>query len=607
MPNSEFLRTCESGKRDRPNVRTLNTFLRGCLWTASAINLDGSVSGGVISSEKAWVLFRNQEEEMKDGESNGTFDASSYEYATTLLCQALRTEEAVDRIKEFKATFGLDTSDGSGDQSVMESLSICFLNLARAFSLLGRKDDCVHSCQNAVKSVKMSRDLLKGSGIGNSAGGSNEGQNGGKRGWRQPNGDNVDSGSRRSESNVLFRNHRLDGVESDAKVILSFCENGKTLISPRHLARRFLTRVLVLSGGGTTDLSAVHRTVGDKSESEESTNLKERVKSLQHHLVNSSFHSFGLQYALKRMEISIPSDAQVLKRRDCNRILGEVGLQGGVVGADGFIDFARIFSTGLGDEKTRKKGSRKHRYLDIELGAGFGEWVVNQAAGNPSRDHVAVELRADRVGQIFSRTAVFAGSMPLENLCIVGAESGDFLTKCVRKGSVSTIFVNHPEPPTQTFGAGTENLQSIMDGGDEPAHMLNSRMLEAAAHCLFKSKHGRIIIATDNRWYGRLICATFVKVLRQNKGLLCSIDLTGTMEVAESFPSAGDPVINLFEGQPSPEIGHFKTNSTSKQDATGVSYFDRLWRSGAGTHAENKTRFIIAVARVNQSSQNSIS
>jgi hypothetical protein len=281
-------------------------------------------------------------------------------------------------------------------------------------------------------------------------------------------------------------------------------------------------------------------------------------------------------------------------------------LQGGVVQKDGAIDFKKVFASGTSEGKTRKNRSKKTRALEIELGAGFGDWIVKKAIENPVTAFISVELRADRVGQTFARTAALAGCTPVDNLCIVGAESECFLSDHVPHESVSTIYVNHPEPPTQTFGAEAANLEAIMNGDSEPAHMLGSRTIVAAGRCLSRSRKSRLVIVTDNRWYGRLICATLVKVTRQHKGLLYPVDLmelNSGFKVAEHFPAcdvSGNADVNervsLFEGQPNESIGHPKKNDL-KKDPEGASYFDRLWRSGAGTHADRRTRFVIVMAR----------
>jgi hypothetical protein len=112
---------------DHPNVRTFNTLLRGCLWTATSIGLDHANSndenkssitnvatnavGGVVTSEMAWQRYcpevpSNSVDSGNNSRGNinsisSLADTSSYEYAVTLLCQALRVEEAVVRIHNF--------------------------------------------------------------------------------------------------------------------------------------------------------------------------------------------------------------------------------------------------------------------------------------------------------------------------------------------------------------------------------------------------------------------------------------------------------------------------------------------------------------------------
>jgi hypothetical protein len=156
-----FEHMCTS--RDRPNIRTLNTLLRGCLWTAATVGADGSVSGGVVTSENVWRFYRSQDEEKNNSAFSSTLDSSSYESSISLLCKALRTEEAKSRINELK-TFGADKGGSDTEQSVLESLSVSYLGLARAYALLGRKTDALSACRRTIDAAKASRALLEGGG-----------------------------------------------------------------------------------------------------------------------------------------------------------------------------------------------------------------------------------------------------------------------------------------------------------------------------------------------------------------------------------------------------------------------------------------------------------
>jgi pentatricopeptide repeat protein len=560
----------EKGRASRPNVRTLNTLLRGCLWSASNVDKEGVVTGGVVTAEKAWGLCRDIQE--NDSQSI-LFDVSSYEYSISLLCQALRTNDAQTRIEEMKSFF--QVSDGSKEipQSVSEVLALSFLSLARAFAILGGPDDAKTACEKFHIYARSTRESLKAGNLVPSK----VGRHAVKQG--------KDSGGRRDESNSLYRNHRINEAEKEARVILDLCNSKGLIQDPRQLARRLVTRLLVLSGGGSTD-----------AEGEDRVDKEGASRSAQMQFLNTLYYSYGLKAILDKMDPPTKDGMKFLKRKDCNRILGSIGLQGGIVLDDGSVDVGRIFRVGIGEGKGKKKQGR----LEIELGSGFGDWIVQKAREQPATNFISVELRADRVGQTFARTAILAGTTPVNNLCIVGAESSSFLSQQVKQESVSSIFVNHPEPPTQTYGADSFNLKSIMNGGTEPAHMLTSQMLQAAARCLSRKEGSRLIIVTDNKWYGRLICATLAKVMLQEESLLFPVKLEDNFTAVESFHSdpeqAGlDSAITLYEGQPNDKIGHVKP--VDQEGGEGATYFDRLWRSGAGSHAEKSSRFIIVASR----------
>ena len=75
-------------KRDHPNVRTLNTFLRGCLWqattTVQAENDNYVCCGGVVASEAVWQLCQRKNK-GKIEKNKLHMDGSSYEYSIQIL------------------------------------------------------------------------------------------------------------------------------------------------------------------------------------------------------------------------------------------------------------------------------------------------------------------------------------------------------------------------------------------------------------------------------------------------------------------------------------------------------------------------------------------
>jgi DNA-binding NtrC family response regulator len=116
------------------------------------------VSGGVVTAEKAWDLCKMIQE--NDTESV-MFDVSSYEYSISLLCQALRTEDAETRIVEMKSLFGVKDASNAMSQSVTESLSLSYLALARAHSILSQRDKTLSVCQHSLDFAKASHASLK--------------------------------------------------------------------------------------------------------------------------------------------------------------------------------------------------------------------------------------------------------------------------------------------------------------------------------------------------------------------------------------------------------------------------------------------------------------
>ena len=558
-------------RRDQPNVRTLNTLLRGCLWTAASLSYlaaDGSsksdparvVAGGVATSEEAWELSRNVPAIV--------FDASSFEYSIALLCQALRCDEAKQRLNEMKQALNTST-----DGSTLESIAASSLHLARAYALLGKNDEAHKNAKACIRAINDS--TATGSNAADI--GTSSSVVGGKRSWKQSAGGGAGGeGSRRSTSNFLFRSHRSTEMKNEAEAICAICTNTDTSIDATSLLPKLIaSRLLYFSGGGTTDLTA---TKGHKAIGLEDVNATEQ-------LMLSGWLSFGLASAVGRRSSAATLDSSsssVLAKAD-RKALRAAGINPteSVLSEDGTIDFRKIFKDGISD-------ASKNRLINIELGAGSGDWIRMQAIAKPEEDYVSVELRSDRVAQTFakfmlSRAGVDGGM--IDNVCSVGAECGSFLRDRVPNQSVSTIYVNHPEPPTQSYGSSERDIMTVL-AGSEPAHMLNSETLKSAAECLLPNGEGRLVIITDNKWYGMLLCKTFERLLLGNHKLLTQINL----EPRDGFHCAESGMVRLFEGSPNSAIGH-----VTPADGSGSSYFDRLWRTGAGAHAERRKRYAIVM------------
>eukprot|EP01114_Cavostelium_apophysatum_P011718 TRINITY_DN2612_c0_g1_i2.p1 TRINITY_DN2612_c0_g1~~TRINITY_DN2612_c0_g1_i2.p1 ORF type:complete len:553 (+),score=167.33 TRINITY_DN2612_c0_g1_i2:43-1701(+) len=78
----------------------------------------------------------------------------------------------------------------------------------------------------------------------------------------------------------------------------------------------------------------------------------------------------------------------------------------------------------------------------MEICSGNGDWVISKAEEDENVNWVAVELRFDRVYQIWTKM-IFKG---LTNLLIVGGAAGTVFNNAVDDKSIKEIFVNYPEP-----------------------------------------------------------------------------------------------------------------------------------------------------------------
>jgi pentatricopeptide repeat protein len=151
-----------------PNVRTVNTFLRGCL-------LAGSV----------------QESETMLAHCQRTFaltpDASTWEYVVTLLCQGLRVDKAAPLVGRLRGDASL--SLGGGVRGMLVSL-------ARACALLGEDKTCLRALRGATELLEKEeaedvrdelRDELEDEDEDEEQGRGEREVTGGKRAWKTRN------------------------------------------------------------------------------------------------------------------------------------------------------------------------------------------------------------------------------------------------------------------------------------------------------------------------------------------------------------------------------------------------------------------------------------
>lgn len=106
----------------------------------------------------------------------------------------------------------------------------------------------------------------------------------------------------------------------------------------------------------------------------------------------------------------------------------------------------------------------------MEIGSGFGEWVVTQALADPSTNWLAVEKRGNRVLSILRRL----NAAGLTNVRVVSSNVNGYLARFVPDRAISEVFVNYPDPwpkkkhtKRRLFKEEFLNLlaQKLQDGG----------------------------------------------------------------------------------------------------------------------------------------------
>jgi hypothetical protein len=90
---------------------------------------------------------------------------SSFEYSVTLLCNALRTNDAERRIQEMKDYFRVPESGATveegDDQSMTEALAVVYLALGRAYAILNEAKESIEACNKSIGCARTSKRALK--------------------------------------------------------------------------------------------------------------------------------------------------------------------------------------------------------------------------------------------------------------------------------------------------------------------------------------------------------------------------------------------------------------------------------------------------------------
>lgn len=570
-----------------PNIRTMNTFFRGCV-QVGAIDEADQMMGRM---QREWQISP---------------DVSSWEYLVVLLCQGLRLEKLLPIMGRLK-----------GDTKIpRESMSAMQAKLACAASLLGD----LKTSRKALVAAKeefgkigqiipqnFSEKHLIDSGSGEDDDYEVQGSyknfiersaSGGKRAWK------AESDATRDDSLVHFLEHKRTELQQDifnTEAFVTKLAGGGSGKIP--VALPYFRHLISFPPQPTGEFSAP---VGDTEKTfappskintalENSSILRQKLIDC---LLSASRIKFGLDACLLRQTPSQPPPSSNIpgstaaesgkKTKSKKRKFSDTGagnpfpqtLPGkkndallapppppppqtnlrdsiqqfreyleSCFDASNHIDFSRVFSTRNGDAT-----SPAHSPLKLEICSGAGEWAVAQARADLESNWVTLELRHDRVNQTFSRMVCAEAT----NVCVMGGDAMQVIPSYIAANTFNNVFINHPEPPQQTARRETT----------EGKHLLTPDFFAQVARILVTG--GMLVVTTDNLWYAKFLLRQFatdptLPGMRPLVSAKLEQSTPGKWTVFET-----DMGVTLYEGRPGRECGVFAEEASS--------YFDRLWK-----------------------------
>eukprot|EP00931_Biecheleriopsis_adriatica_P108912 TRINITY_DN8317_c0_g2_i1.p1 TRINITY_DN8317_c0_g2~~TRINITY_DN8317_c0_g2_i1.p1 ORF type:complete len:803 (+),score=228.60 TRINITY_DN8317_c0_g2_i1:70-2478(+) len=519
----------------RPNVRTANTFLRGCLILGAVADAEALLK----RMETRWAA----EDEWRDAHG-GAPDASSYEAVVFLLCQALRHADAFDLAK--KAIANLGPSPGCASM---------FVATARAATICGEADV-------AAAAAKRARQLLDEAKF-SSKEMSNVDGSGGKRGKRV---DDPDAAAR-TRSLEVFQQHRRGELLAELQEVEGAVSSGSGKKRKRP---------------AKIDLQSLWSKTLSFEDYGDSIGKKEK-ESLAEAMCRRLCAKFGLaegspeaQAAVSNFQAAISGDGAKSKKKKRRRAAGQDGAS-----APARLDLAALFPLTEAGPKP----------VCLELCSGTGDWLCAQARRDPSAAWVACELRFDRVARCFQRLALRGLASAEGNAGIIVGDARDALERRLAVGCCSKLFINHPEPPHQTdlekaTAAAEVSAREGVDSGTEASHLLTVSFLRDACGKVLKAG-GILTVCTDNLEYGKWLLQAFASPPLSE---LFEDALQGQADKAARVARKGK--VCLRTDPPPSEIC-----GACYSGEDGGSYFQRLKKSEKGSRWQEDYRYFLCLRR----------
>ena len=586
-----------------PNVRTVNTFLRGCLIagdvdrgfeafrTLTSVGVEFSranAQGGAAQPhKKAKKQQRGTASSSSHAGNLAVADASTFDYTIQLLSHALRLPDAEQllllRRKASDATAEQHDKTQGGKGADPDDDGAPQLHVARAAAFLGKWHRCRELLAAAEAAASETADSLQrqpafhegGKGVDKE-----EKSNalGGRRGAKR-----VADDESRAASDRVFRAHRNEVLVAEASTLRKFLEGhhvhlerspsetgtsrtGPNAVETSKKEHRKRQRAILLEqessqGPMVVDLRALYqRTLlfpAPSAPVATSSTLQAKLSE-----------SLGFSRYAKVWNSSTKSSVETAG--DDASSVPEIS-EGSLLDDEGFIHFPAIFPAG--------------GPIKIEFGAGTGEWAAAQAAAEQERPRLgggsgakanwcSVEVRYDRVASTFSRVALGssasasseadAQSKPnlLPNLALVGCDAFLLLQKHIAPRSLDGVFVNYPEPPQQRGGD-----VELGDAASEGNHMLSERFFQLAHVAL--QKGGNLTIITDNQWYARVLLRIATTLCAEGSGssVTAQSSVPSSSSSSSSFPEAvaDAPTEPVATSSVSPALDFLSTTSELKR------------------------------------------
>lgn len=166
--------------------------------------------------------------------------------------------------------------------------------------------------------------------------------------------------------------------------------------------------------------------------------------------------------------------------------------------------------------------------VEIEIGAGKGEFIIERAAEFPERDFIAVELS----GTIARVLAVRCGRAELENLRVVRMDARTLVNLMLPDASVSAFHIYFPDP------------------WPKERHVKHRLFTPTLASSLYRTLEPNAIsfVATDVRQYAGEIFRTM-----ESAGFVRAVDPVPGAErtgFARKYVAAGKPVYSASFRKP---------------------------------------------------------